>query len=159
MKDKRMNTNKLMMNKLWYLFVFFLFILIAVFLFYRCLFNYKVGTITISEFIQNRNITEETIMPTRGNIYDSKSNILAQDVSSYTLIAFLSETRSTEKVKRHVIDKEKTAKELSKKIDMSYEKILAILNKDAYQVEFGTKGRGLRHIFNKLFFTDTKYWR
>ena len=143
MKDKRINTNKLMINKLWYLFVFFLFILIAVFLFYRCLFNYKVGNITISEFIENRNIMEETIMPTRGNIYDSKGNILAQDVSSYTLIAFLSETRSTEKVKRHVIDKEKTAKELSKKIDMSYEKILAILNKDAYQVEFGLAGKNL----------------
>ena len=143
MKDRRINTNKLMINKLWYLFVFFLFVIISIFLFYRCLANYKVGNITISEFIENRNVSEEVIMPSRGNIYDAKGNVLAQDVSSYTLIAFLSETRSTEKVKRHVIDKEKTAKALSKKIDMSYEKILAILNKDAYQVEFGLAGKNL----------------
>ena len=143
MKDKKINTNKLMINKLWYLFVFFLFLIIAVFLFYRCLFDYKVGSITISEFIKNRNISEEIIMPNRGNIYDIKGNVLAQDVSSYTLIAFLSKTRSTEKVIRHVVDKEKTAKELSKKIDMSYEKILTILNKDAYQVEFGLAGKNL----------------
>ncbi len=143
MKDKKINTNKLMINKLWYLFVFFLFTLIGGFLFYRCLADYKVGNLTISQFIENRNITEEIIMPSRGNIYDIKGNVLAQDVSSYTLIAFLSETRSTEKVKRHVIDKEKTAKELSKKIDMSYDKILAILKKDAYQVEFGIAGKNL----------------
>ena len=33
-------------------------------------------------------------MPDRGTIYDVRGNILAQDVSSYTLIAYLDESRS-----------------------------------------------------------------
>ena len=146
MKDKKLNTNRLRINKLLYLFVFLLFSSIIVFLFYRSLAEYKVGDVTISEFIKNRNIVEDKIMPTRGTIYDNKGNVLAQEVSSYTLIAYLSETRSTEDNIRHVVDKEKTAKALSKKIDMSYEKILAILNKDAYQVEFGTAGKNLSQL-------------
>ena len=115
-------------------------------MFYRSLAEYSVGDVTISEFINNRNIVEDKIMPTRGTIYDSRGNVLAQEVASYTLIAYLSETRSTEDNIRHVVDKEKTAKELSKKIDMSYDKILAILKKDAYQVEFGTAGKNLSQL-------------
>ena len=146
MKDKKINTNKLHINKLWYLCVFFLFALIAGFLCYRSLVDFPVGKITITEFIKNRNIEEEIILPDRGSIRDSHGNILAQDVSSYTLIAFLSETRSTEDNIRHVVNKEKTAKELSKLIDMSYEKIMERLNKDAYQVEFGLAGKNLSQI-------------
>jgi len=146
MKDKKINTNKLHINKLWYLFVFFLFIIIGGFLCYRSLVDYSVGKITISEFIKNRNINEEIILPDRGSIYDSNGNILAQDVSSYTLIAYLSDTRSSEDNIRHVVDKETTAKELSKLIDMSYDKIMERLNKDAYQVEFGTAGKNLSQI-------------
>ena len=146
MKDKKINTNKLMISKLWYLGVFLLFLIIAFFLVYRSLVDYKVGSLTISEFINNRNINEEIIMPTRGTIYDKKGNVLAQDVSSYTLIAYLSDTRSTEDNIRHVVDKEKTAKELSKLIDMKYEKILERLNKDAYQVEFGNAGKNLSQL-------------
>lgn len=146
MKDKKINTNKLMISKLWYLGVFLLFLIIAFFLVYRSLVDYKVGSLTISEFINNRNINEEIIMPTRGTIYDKKRNVLAQDVSSYTLIAYLSDTRSTEDNIRHVVDKEKTAKELSKLIDMKYEKILERLNKDAYQVEFGNAGKNLSQL-------------
>ncbi len=146
MKDKKINTNKLMINKLWYLFVFFLFVIIGCFLMYRSLADYKVGDITISEFIKNRNINEEIVLPSRGSIYDSKGNVLAQDVSSYTLIAYLSDTRSTEDNIRHVVDKKKTAKELAKKIDMSEDNILERLEKDAYQVEFGTAGKNLSQI-------------
>jgi len=146
MKDKKINTNRLYINKLWYLFVFFLFIIISSFLMYRSLVDYKVGNITIKEFTKNRNINEDIILPTRGSIYDSNGNILAQDVSSYTLIAYLSESRSTEDNIRHVVEKEKTAKALSKLIDMSYEKILERLNKDAYQVEFGNAGKNLSQI-------------
>jgi len=146
MKDKKLNTNKLQINKLWYLFVFFLLLIIIIFLCYRSLADYPVGNITISEFIKNRNINEEIILPDRGTIYDNNGNVLAQDVSSYTLIAYLSETRSTEDNIRHVVDKETTAKELSKLIDMTYEKIMERLNKDAYQVEFGTAGKNLSQI-------------
>ena len=147
MKDTKINTNKLKVSKFVYLVVFFLFVLFSLTLGYRCLADYKVNDITFSEFIENRNINEEIIMPDRGTIYDSRGNILAQDVSSYTLIAYLDESRSegSEEL-RHVIDKEKTAKELSKLIDTPYNRILELLKKDAYQVEFGVGGKNLSQL-------------
>lgn len=147
MKDKKINTNKLKVSKFVYLTVFFLFILFSITLGYRCLADYNVGNVTFSQFIENRNISEEVIMPDRGTIYDSKGNILAQDVSSYTLIAYLDESRSKDSEElRHVDDKEGTAKALSEYISTSYERILELLNKDAYQVEFGTGGKNLSQL-------------
>ena len=147
MKDGKINTNKLKVSKFVYLTVFFLFVIFSITLCYRCLVNYKVNNITFSEFIKNRNILEETIMPDRGTIYDSKGNVLAQDVSSYTLIAYLDESRSENSEKlRHVVDKEGTAKTLAEYINTSYERILEILNKDAYQVEFGPGGKNLSQL-------------
>lgn len=147
MKDGKINTNKLKVSKFVYLSVFFLFILFSVTLGYRCLADYKVNDITFSQFIENRNINEEIIMPDRGTIYDSKGNVLAQDVSSYTLIAYLDESRSENSdTLRHVEDKEGTAKALAELINTSYERILELLNKDAYQVEFGTGGKNLSQL-------------
>lgn len=147
MKDSKINTNKVKVSKFVYVTVFFLFGLFSLALVYRCLADYKVGNITFSEFIENRNILEEIIMPDRGTIYDSRGNVLAQDVSSYTLIAYLDESRSLGGDElRHVVDKEATAKALSKKIDTSYDRILELLNKDAYQVEFGTGGKNLSQL-------------
>lgn len=147
MKDGKINTNKLRISRFVYLTVFFLFVIFSITLCYRCLANYKVNNITFSEFIKNRNILEEVIMPDRGTIYDSKGNVLAQDVSSYTLIAYLDESRSENSDKlRHVLNKEETAKMLSKYINTSYERILEILNKDAYQVEFGPGGKNLSQL-------------
>lgn len=148
MKDGKINSNKLKVNKFVYLFVFFLFLILGLSLSYRCLFDYRANDkLTISEFIKNRNITEETILPERGTIYDINGNALAQDVSSYTLIAYLDESRSEgSDVLRHVEDKEGTAKILSEHIDTSYERILELLNKDLYQVEFGTGGKNLSQL-------------
>lgn len=58
---------------------------------YLCLANFSMGDVTIKEFIKNRNTSREIIMPSRGGIYDNKGEILAQDVASYTVIAYLSE--------------------------------------------------------------------
>jgi len=147
MKDRKINTNKLMVSKFVYLTVFFLFILFSVTLGYRCLADYNVGDVSFSQFIANRNINEEIIMPDRGTIFDRKGNILAQDVSSYTLIAYLDKSRSEKSEKlRHVEDKERTAKVLSEHISTPYERILELLNKDAYQVEFGTGGKNLSQL-------------
>jgi len=147
MKDNKINTNRLKINKFVYLIVFFLFIVFGITLGYRCLADYKVNNVLFSEFIANRNIKEQVIMPERGTIYDSKGDVLAQDVSSYTLIAYLDEGRSegSEEL-RHVKDKEETALALSKLIDTSYERILEILNKKAYQVEFGPGGKNLSQL-------------
>ena len=89
MKDKRLNTNKLKISKFVYALVFFLFVIFAVSLTYRCMVDYNATEkLTISEFIENRNIYEDVLLPERGTIYDTNGNALAEDVSSYTLIAY-----------------------------------------------------------------------
>ncbi len=149
MKDKRINTNKLVISKFVYIFVFLLFMVFAVSLGYRCLVNYEASDgVSITDFINNRNINEEVILPERGTIYDTLGNALAEDVSSYTVIAYLNKDRGKDNDGnfRYVVDKEKTAKALSEKIDTKYERILELLNKDAYQVEFGTGGKNLSQL-------------
>lgn len=148
MKGNKMNTNKLRINKFLYVIVFFLFVFFAVALGYRCLVNYEATPgVTITDFINNRNIEEDVLLPERGTIYDKNGNVLAQDVSSYTLIAYLNSSRTVDETKpRHVVDKKKTAEVLSKYINTSYERILEILSKDAYQVEFGTGGKNLSQL-------------
>ena len=133
MKDKKINTNKLIVSKFVYIIVFLLFLTFAISLGYRCLVNYDATPgVSIAEFINNRNINEEIILPERGTIYDKLGNALAEDVSSYTVIAYLNKDRGKDNKGnyRYVVDKEKTAKALSEKIDTSYERILELLNKD-----------------------------
>ena len=149
MKDKKINTNKLIVSKFVYIIVFLLFLTFAISLGYRCLVNYDATPgVSIAEFINNRNINEEIILPERGTIYDQLGNALAEDVSSYTVIAYLNKDRGKDNKGnyRYVVDKEKTAQALSEKIDTSYERILELLNKDLYQVEFGTGGKNLSQL-------------
>ena len=148
MKDGKINTNKLKISKFVYVIVFFLFVIFGASLAYRCLVDYKAtDKLTISEFILNRNIEEDVLMPERGTIYDINGNILARDVSSYTVIAYLNTNRGEKDgIPRYVKDKENTAKILSEYIDTEYERILELLNKDAYQVEFGTGGKNLSQL-------------
>ena len=146
MKDKN-NTNTVRINKMVYLLVFLLFMFFIMWLSYITLVNYKVGDTDIETFIANRNINEEIIMPDRGSIYDRNGSVLAQDVSSYTVIAYLDPNRSEDgKELRHVKDKEGTAKALEPLINMSYDRILELLNKDLYQVELGPGGRNLSQL-------------
>ena len=148
MRDSKLNTNKLKISKFVYVIVFFLFVIFALALGYRCLVDYQAtDKMTISEFIKNRNLEEDVLMPERGTIYDINGIALAQDVSSYTLIAYLDENRGEiDGVPRYVKDKDKTAKALAEKIDTSYDRIREILNKDAYQVEFGNGGKNLSQL-------------
>ena len=64
MKDNKIHKNKLRISKFMYLIVFILFLVLGISLTYRCLVDYKAnGDVTISEFIKNRNIVEDVIMP------------------------------------------------------------------------------------------------
>ena len=146
MKKERIKSN-IIIHKWLYVLIFLFFVIFAFRLSYLCLVDYKVGDSTITAFINNRNTIEEVIYPTRGDILDIKGNILAQSVSSYTVIAYLSETRSEGSDKPlHVVDKKATAEALSPLINMSVEDIMKLLEKDAYQVELGPGGRNLSQI-------------
>ena len=84
----------------------------------------------------------------RGTIYSVNGDVLAQNVSSYTLIAYLDSSRTTNKKKpQHVVDKEDTATKLAPILGMEKEEVLHFLNKEGlYQTEFGSKGRGLTEL-------------
>lgn len=105
----------------------------------------EVDNINLAEFASKRNTVKKTLYASRGNIYDVHGDIIAQNVNSYTLIAYLSEKRTTNPDKpQHVVDKEGTAKALSEVLDMEYEYALERLNtQNAYQVEFGVSGKNL----------------
>lgn len=121
----------------------FLFGLIIAKLCYVALSN-NVDGINLGEFASNRNTVKKTLYANRGTIYDIKGNELASNVNSYKLIAYLEESRTTnENEPHHVVDKESTAAALAPILGMEESEILRILNKDAYQVEFGKKGRNL----------------
>ncbi len=108
----------------------------------------EVDNINIQELASKRTTKTIILNANRGTIFDNSSNILAQDVSSYTLIAYLDPKR-TEDIKepKHVVDKENTALVLAKILDMDYDTVLNYLNKEGvYQTEFGVKGRGLTEL-------------
>lgn len=116
----------------------------------------KLSYVVLSEEVDGVNLqdkaasiatVERTLYANRGSIFDINGEELAGTVNSYTVIAYLSPSRTTESDQpHHVIDKEKTAKELSPIINMTEEKILNLLNRDAYQVELGPGGRGITEV-------------
>ena len=133
-------------NRVFLMVVVFLFAVIIAKLIYVGL-SPVVDGVNIKEFADSRNTKKETIVANRGTIYDSNGEILAQNVNSYTVIAYLSESRTTDPDNPyHVVDKEKTAKLLAPIINMTEERILELLNYDAYQVELGPGGRGLTEL-------------
>lgn len=147
MRKIEMNTKLVRKNNIVFVFIFFLFGVFALRLAYLCLVDYKVGKVTISDFITNRNIKSETILPTRGGIYDKNGNVLAQDVASYSVIAYLDSSRSEgSKIQLHVSDVEATATALSPYLNTDVDTLKEILSRDAYQVELGSGSRNLSQI-------------
>lgn len=126
--------------------VAFLFIIIIARLSYVSLSN-KIDGINLSNFANNRNTRSDTIYAKRGNIYDNKGNVLASTGNSYVLVAYLDESRTTDiNNPKHVVDKEKTAKALNEILGMDYDYALETLNKDKYEVLFGTSGNNVSEI-------------
>ena len=146
MKREMLKKNKNATAKIFTL-IFFLFIFVLILrLGYLCLTG-KVDGINLKSFANKRNTKKETLYALRGNIYDVNGDVLAQTINSYTIIAYLDESRSKDsKVPLHVVNKEDTAEKLATVLDMSKEQILERLNKKAYQVEFGSKGKGLTEL-------------
>lgn len=146
MKREMLNKNKNVVAKFFTLMFFFFIFILILRLGYLCLTG-KVDGIDLKSFSNKRNTKKEVLYALRGNIYDVNGDVLAQTINSYTIIAYLDPSRSEGfKTPQHVVDKELTAEKLSSVLDMPKEKILEILNKKAYQVEFGSKGKGLTEL-------------
>jgi len=93
---------------------------------------------------QEKTLKQKAIQSQRGQITDRNGEVIAEDTSSYTLVAVLNE-----KYKTYVEDPEETAKALAQCIDMDEDKILERLLKDNDQVEFGAAGRDISHTVKK----------
>lgn len=143
MKNKN---NCMIINKFTILAVVFLFLIIIGKLIYVAC-SPEVDGIDLSKFALSRTTAKKTILANRGTIYDELGEVLAQDVRSYTVIAYLSESRTTDpKHPKHVVDKQMTAEALSPLINMEVDDILKLLKKDKYQVELGPGGRNITEL-------------
>lgn len=107
--------------------------------------------INLKKLASNRTTRTDIEEAKRGTIYSRNGDVLAQNVSSYKLIAFLDSKRTTNKKRpQHVVNKEETAEKLAPILGMEKEEILVFLNKkNLYQTEFGTKGKGLNELQKK----------
>lgn len=123
-------------------FIFILFIQLARLSIFKNIYG-----INMKEFSLNRNTTSNTIYATRGSIFDRDGNFLAINVTSYTVIAYLSPTRTgSSQTIKHVEDPEYTAYKLSPILNMSVEKLTELMSQDLYQVELGPGGRGITEL-------------
>ena len=125
-------------------FTFFFLCIIVLYLQFAYLsLSKKVYGIDIKTFARNRNTVTNVLSAKRGTIYDVEGNVLAQDVSSYTLIAYLDPKRE----KDYVVDKEYTANKLATILGSENEEyILDRLNSNAKQVEFGSVGKNISEL-------------
>lgn len=146
MNQRNSQNQKWNFPRMIYVIFLFLIVVLGVQLCYLAL-SPNIYGINMEEFSSSRNTVKKTLYATRGNIFDLNGNILAQNVNSYTVIAYLDESRTgSSKTPLHVVDKHKTAEALSPILDMDVEYIESLLNKDVYQVELGPGGRGITEL-------------
>jgi penicillin-binding protein 2B len=144
---KKRTINNVKISNVALIIVLFLF-LILIFRASELALSKKIDGIDLQKLADSRTTEKNIIKANRGTIYDVKNQVLAQNVSSYKIIAYLDPKRTINENKpQHVVDKEKTASLLAPILGMEEKEILALLSKtDVYQTEFGTKGNGLTEI-------------
>lgn len=133
------------------IFLVFFFIIIVLFVRYCYLaLSPEINGRNMKVFAANRNTVSRILTAKRGTIYDMSGNVLAQTVSSYTLIAYLDEERSTKTQINHVKDIDSTAKALAPVLGADEESLKNMLQKGKeegkYQIEFGTAGKNLTEL-------------
>ena len=146
MKSKKSELKNIRFSRLFLLIGLFVFGLI----FYRM---YELSTsetidnVNLQEFASKRTTKKETLYSKRGSILDANGDVLAENVSSYTLTATLTNKWTKDENKpQYVVDKEKTAEELSVVLGVEKEQLLAYLSKDADVVYLGPKTRDLTEL-------------
>lgn len=144
-KLKKWKTPKLM-------FKIFSFFLVALYgqLLYLSL-SKKVYGQDMNKFAKSRNTVRQTVKANRGTIYDQNGETLALNVSSYTMFAYLDESRSkNSSVLYHVKDIDMTAEKLATVLDKDKDYFKKILENGKEngkkQVEFGTIGKGITEL-------------
>lgn len=130
-------------------FVFMLFIIVLYIQYVYLSLSKKVYNIDMEKFAANRNTVKKEKIAERGKIFDVNGDVLAFNMTSYNLIAYLDKSRVYGNEPRYVVDKEKTAELLSKVLNADYSYILERLNSKLYQVQFGSYGRNITELKKK----------
>ncbi|MBR2067232.1 MAG: penicillin-binding protein, partial [Solobacterium sp.] len=98
----------------------------------------------LEPYIDSANVLTEKTKALRGNIFDSKGNVIAQDTRTYNVVCILDENRKgADGTIAYVKDKERTAEVLARCLRTDYDTIYNLLQQDVYQTELGNAGRGL----------------
>lgn len=105
----------------------------------------KVDGVVLAALAEEKYTKQRAIEAKRGAIYDRNGNPIAEDTSSFTVVAILDEELTiNEDDPKHVVDPEETASKLALLLKMDENEIYKILTKpDRKQVEFGTNGRDI----------------
>lgn len=111
----------------------------------------KIDGVDLKKLASKRTTRTDIEEAKRGSILSANGDVLAQNVSSYKLIAYLDPKRTTnEKKPQHVVNKEETAEKLGPILNMEKDEVLSYLNKEGiYQTEFGIKGKSLNELVKK----------
>ena len=100
----------------------------------------------LSDYVDSVSTVSETVYASRGRIFDSSGETLAQDVQTYDIICYLDSDRTGVGDEVAYVDNPSyAANALAPILDMEASEIYDILtsNPDLYQVELGSNGRNL----------------
>jgi penicillin-binding protein 2B len=98
----------------------------------------------IADIAKQVHIKESMLPAIRGQILDRSGAVIAEDVTTYKIIAYLSSTRvGLNNQPAYVVDKEATAKALAPILNTSESSLLDLLSRNLFQTELGTAGRNL----------------
>ena len=104
----------------------------------------KVDGVVLAALAEEKYTKQRAIEAHRGTIFDRNGNPIAEDTSSYTVVAILDEDLTVnEDDPQHVVDPEETARKLSPFLKMDENEMYEVLTRDKKQVEFGTYGRDI----------------
>ena len=132
-------------------FLVFLFLIIVLFAKYCYLaLSPNINGRNMQKFAESRNTVSKILKAKRGTIYDLEGNILAHNVTSYTLILYLSPSRSKGNNINHVKDTDKTAKVLAEVLEADESEIKKKIengkSKNRYQIELGNIGKNITEM-------------
>ncbi|MEH7382424.1 penicillin-binding protein [Bacillus sp. JJ1533] len=105
----------------------------------------KVDGVVLAALAEEKYTKQRTIEAHRGTIFDRNGNPIAEDTSTYTVVAILDEDLTVnEDDPQHVVDPEETARKLAPLLKMDENEMYKVLTKpERKQVEFGTYGRDI----------------
>ena len=146
MKKQKSELKNIRFSRLYLLIGLFVFGLIF-YRMYQLSISKEIDGVDLQAFASKRTTKKEILYSKRGSILDETGDILAENVSAYTVTATLTDKWTKDENKpQYVVDKDKTAEELANVLGAEKEQILSYLNKDADVVYLGPKSRDLTEL-------------